>query len=215
MNNTATALQQGTVLPAITDTQAKEYDYIILVDQSGSMGDQSDKMEGRNRWEEAEEFTTAFARYADKHDDDGITVISFSSKPTVTDGVHADAVSTLFKTHQPGGSTNLAAALEAAFKKKFSSSKPAYILALTDGIPDSESEVVKSIIGASNKIENGDQLGVQFVQIGSDAHAAQFLNRLDEGLEGKGAKFDIVNSLSREQAESMTFEQMIWAAFND
>lgn len=215
MNTTTNALRNHQDLPAITDSQAKEYDYILLVDQSGSMGDDSDKMKGRTRWEEAEEFTTAFARYADKHDDDGITVISFSSHATVNDGVHADAVTQIFKTHTPGGSTNLAAALEEAFKKKWSSSKPAYVLVLTDGIPDSEEEVVRSIIAASKKIENGDQLGVQFIQIGSDKRASEFLNRLDEGLERKGAKFDIVNALTREQAENMTFEQMIWAAFND
>lgn len=200
-------------VPAITDTQAKEYDYILVLDKSGSMGDASLTLEGRTRWDEAQEFTENFARFAEKHDDDGLTVITFSSGNKVYDGVKADKVYEVFTSCQPGGSTNLAAALDVAFKKKFSSSKPALIVVMTDGVPDSETAVKNSIINAANKIEKDGDIGIQFVQIGNDAHAAKFLGDLDDNL--KGAKFDIVNSLSREEAEKLTIEQMLYLALND
>lgn len=197
----------------ISENQAKEYDHIILVDQSGSMGEASTKMEGRTRWQEAEEFTMSYARFAEKVDDDGLTVITFNSKLTVYDGVKADKVAEIFHTARPGGSTNLAAALNEAFRKKFAAGKKAIVMVITDGVPDSETEVKNVIIAAANKLEKDEDIGIQFVQIGDDKHAKQFLNDLDDNL--KGAKFDIVNSLTREEAEGYSIEQLLWLAVND
>lgn len=200
-------------IPAISDAQATEYDYIVVIDKSGSMGEPSLTLQGRTRWDEAKEFTENFARFAAKHDDDGITAITFNSSCKVYDGVTADKVHEIFTTCQPGGSTNLAGALDAAFKKKFSGSKPAIILVMTDGQPDNSDAVKTSIINASNKIEKDGDIGIQFVQIGNDSGAAKFLADLDDNL--KGAKFDIVNSLTREEAEKLTIEQMLYLAIND
>lgn len=207
------AVEKMTEAQVITETQAKEYDHIILVDQSGSMGEKSTKMEGRNRWQEAQEFTESYARFAETVDDDGLTVITFNSKPTVYDGVKADKVHEIFTNSRPGGSTDLAAALEEAFKKKFTAGKKAIIMVITDGAPDSETAVKTSIINAANKLERDEEIGIQFVQIGDDAHAARFLNDLDDNL--KDAKFDIVNALTREEAEGYSIEQLLYLALND
>jgi len=198
---------------SISDAQASEYDFIILVDKSGSMGEVSTKMEGKTRWEEAQEFTESFARYAEKTDDDGITVITFSGSPTVYDGVMADKVHEVFTSCRPGGSTNLAPALEAAFQKKFSSNKKALIMVITDGEANDPSAVKVSITNAANKLNADSDIGIQFVQIGNDPAAAKFLGDLDDNL--KGAKFDIVNSLTREEAEKLTIGQMLYLALND
>lgn len=210
---TLSATQKKAELPIISVDQAKEYDHIILIDQSGSMGTPSTTLEGRSRWDEAKEFTEQYARFAESVDDDGITLITFNSTPTVYDGVKAAKVSEIFSTTRPGGSTNLAAALQEAFKKKFSSTKPAIVLVMTDGEPDSESAVKKVIIEAANRLEKDADLGVQFVQIGDDEKARKFLADLDDNL--KEAKFDIVNALSRVEAEGLTIEQLLWQALND
>lgn len=209
---TNTALKQETP-PQISVETAKEYDHIILIDQSGSMGEPSTVMEGKNRWQEAAEFTTAYARFVDTVDEDGLTVITFNSNPALFDNVKADKVAEIFTNNRPGGSTNLAAALKIALDKKFAVGKNAVILCLTDGAPDSQSAVKDVITDAANKIERDEQLAIQFVQIGDDAGAAAFLAELDDNL--KGAKFDIVNSLTREQAEGYTVEQLLWQALND
>lgn len=197
----------------LSDAQASEYDFIILVDKSGSMGEKSTSMPGKNRWQEAQEFTEGFARYAEKTDDDGITVITFSGAPTIYDGVTADKVHEVFTTCQPGGSTNLAPALNEAFKKKFSSNKKALIMVITDGEANDPSHVKDAITNAANKLTADDEIGIQFVQIGNDPSAAKFLNDLDDNL--KGAKFDIVNALTREEAESYSMGQLLWLALND
>lgn len=207
------AVQKMSPEQVLSAAQASEYDFIILVDKSGSMGEKSKKMEGKTRWQEAQEFTEGFARFAETVDDDGITVITFSTAPTVYDNVKADKVHEVFTTCQPGGSTNLAPALEEAFKKKFSANKKALIMVITDGEANDTSRVKESIIAASNKLSDDSEIGIQFVQIGDDPGAAKFLNDLDDNLST--AKFDIVNALTREEAESYTMEQLLWLALND
>lgn len=202
------------VTPELSDADAKEFDYILLVDKSGSMGNASDRMEGKTRWEEAQEFTEGFARFAEKHDDDGITLIKFNSTATVYDGVTADKVHELFTTNQPRGSTNLAAALSEVVKKKTASSKKVIAVCITDGTPDSQSDVEKVIVNAANSLSKDEELSFQFIQIGNDPDAAKFLEHLDNELAGK-AKFDIVNTLSRVDAESLTVGQMLYRAVND
>lgn len=206
--------QQLAVTPELSDADAKEFDYILLVDQSGSMGNPSDKMEGKTRWEEAQEFTEGFARFAEKHDDDGITLIKFNSSATVYDGVTADKVHELFTKNQPNGSTNLAAALSEVVKKKNASAKKVIAVVITDGTPDSQSAVEQVIVNASNALAKDEDLSFQFIQIGNDPGAAKFLEHLDNELTGK-AKFDIVNTLSRVDAESLTVGQMLYRAIND
>lgn len=208
----STAAAKMTPDQVLSVAQASEYDFIILVDKSGSMGEKSTKMEG-TRWDEAKEFTETFARFAEQVDDDGITVITFSSTPTVYDGVKADKVHEVFTTCKPGGSTNLAPALEEAFKKKFDANKKAIIMVITDGEANDPAHVKDSIIKAAGKLTDDSEIGIQFVQIGEDPKAAKFLDDLDDHLTS--AKFDIVNSLSHSEAEGYSMEQLLWLALND
>ncbi len=200
-------------LPELSLAEAREYDHIILIDKSGSMGSASTRMQGKTRWQEAQEFTEGYARFAEQVDDDGITVITFNSSATVYDNVKSNKVSEIFNNNTPTGSTNLAGALKKAFDKHFSNTKPSIILVMTDGEPDSQQEVKDVITKAANTIERDEQLAVQFIQIGDDKGAEKFLAELDDNL--KGAKFDIVNSLSRTEAEQLTLPQLLWQALND
>lgn len=212
MGNTATQHKPLEQWPELSPETAKEFDYILLVDQSGSMGEASTRLEGRTKWQEVQEFAEQVARYAEQYDDDGITLIKFNSHATVYDGVKAAVVHDLFTKNSPGGSTNLAAGLEEAFKKKFTSQKKAIILVLTDGEPNSEKEVKASIVNAVGKLESDSQLNILFVQVGEDAHAAKFLDALDNGLTD--AKFDCVNTMSEDDAESLSIGQLFFQAIN-
>jgi Mg-chelatase subunit ChlD len=212
MGNTANAKKTLEEFPALSVETAKEYDFILCVDQSGSMGEDSLVLEGRTKWDEAQEFTEAFARFAEQSDDDGITLIKFSSDVRVVDGVKADQVHELFTKNRPHGGTNLAGALDAAFAKKFSSSKKAIILVVTDGAPDQPSAVQKSIIAATKKIENDSQINILIVQFGDDPAATKFLDSLDNGLNG--AQFDVVNCLPAAAAGSLSMEQLAYQATN-
>lgn len=212
MGNTATQHKPLDQWPELTEAQATEYDYILLSDKSGSMGEPSTRMEGKTKWQEVQEFVEQFARYAEKHDDDGLTLITFNSHAEVHDGVKADAVHELFTKNQPGGSTNLAAALDEAWKKKAASGKKAIVVCVTDGAPNSTTDVETALVHATQNIADETQLSYLFVQVGEDTGAAKFLDHLDNNLTG--AKFDIVNTLSEDDAESMTIGQLLFQAIN-
>lgn len=216
-NEVIPAATPETAAPAtvITDAEAKEYDYYILVDRSGSMGKDSQKFEGKTRWQEGAEFTESVARYVEKFDDDGLTLVTFGTNVSVFDGVRTGAIEQVFLNEQPSGSTNLDGALKAALEMKFKKGKPAIMFVLTDGEPDSQTAVIDTLITAANTIEKDSDLAIQFIQIGDDPGATRFLQSLDDDLQARGAKFDIVNSLTREQAEGLSVSELIFEALND
>jgi Mg-chelatase subunit ChlD len=194
------------VQPSLT-----EFDYIVVVDKSGSMGEKD--MKGRSRWDYMQESVVAFARELEAIDSDGIGLILFSGNGIVTkDGVGADAVKEAFASNKPGGSTPLAEALEEALKLAGKSDKKDYILVFTDGVPDNAQQVKDLITKKANAQTNDDDCTIQFVQVGYDKGATEYLKDLDTGIK---AKWDIVNAITIDEADKFpTISAMILAGIN-
>lgn len=202
----------------------KNRDYYLLIDKSGSMSTK-DCPNGKSRWDYAKESTLAIAKKLDEYDPDGITVIPFSSTPTVFPNTTVDKVDEIFAKNEPMGGTNLAAALQAVFddyldNKARNKAKPNGILALvvTDGQPDDENAVAKAISNFTKKLSttNGDEeAGISFVQIGKDVHAAKYLDRLDNHLTDEGAAWDIVNARSMDEVEKTGVVAALVAAIEE
>jgi hypothetical protein len=53
------------------------------------------------------------------------------------------------------------------------------------------------------------------VQVGSDAQATKFLKILDDELQGVGAKFDIVDTVTIDDMEDMTLTEVLLNAITD
>lgn len=99
---------------AETLAMLSEYDFIAVVDASGSMGTE-DMPNNRSRWQYMQETLEAFCRDMNKIDSDGIGLVVFSgANLQVFDNVNVDKVSEVFRTRSPKGSTPLAEALTAA-----------------------------------------------------------------------------------------------------
>jgi Mg-chelatase subunit ChlD len=194
--------------------QLTEYDFIVVVDASGSMSTE-DCPNGRSRWGYMQETAEAFARDINKLDSDGIGLVVFSgSQIDSYDGVTPDKVSEVFRTRSPRGSTPLAEALTAALKLAGKSDKKDFILVFTDGAPDDQDAAAKVIVQASQKLEADEDLTFLFVQVGKDPQASAYLRKLDDNL--KGAKFDIVDAKTIEEAEKFaTTAELVIAAIND
>jgi len=177
-----------------------EYDYIIAIDASGSMGEQ-DCRNGQSRWVYAQESVTALARDLQALDSDGIDVLFFSGQSVQGfQGVTADHVKDVFATRSPRGSTPLAEALAACLEAAGKSDKKDMIIVLTDGVPDDKARAAKVIIDASNLLEKDEDLTFLFIQVGHDADATAYLKTLDDDL--KGAKFDIVDVKTVDEADA-------------
>lgn len=193
-------------------------DYYVLIDKSGSMSTR-DCPGGKTRWSYAEESTEALARKCNEFDPDGITVVPFSSAYRVYENTTPEKVADVFKENEPIGSTNLTDALQWTFdnhlKQKTNGTLKAngsMVVVITDGQPDDENGVARSIVNFTKQIPSRDEFGLSFVQIGSDAHARDYLERLDSHLSTEGAKLDIVNAKTMADVEKVGMIETLLSA---
>lgn len=201
----------------MTNEELSKRDYVLCIDMSGSM---SEPHKGVTRWKYAQEQAQALARKCGEFDCDGIDVVLFASSIKVYSGVTADKVAQIFKENEPGNRTATHLALKHVVdvyfsKKDAGTAKPVTCVVITDGEPNDRNEVVKVIVDASNKIEADEELAITFIQVGDDPGARAFLEFLDNDLQSKGAKFDIVDTRNEEEMENMTLTDILVAAVED
>lgn len=183
----------------------KEYDTVFLVDDSGSMAG--------GLWREAGKALAGVAQVASQYDDDGIDIYFLNSKEHAEGVRTAGDVQELFTRVQPRGSTPTGARLDTLLRSYISvieraqheygstdpevtGIKPINYIVITDGAPTDDPESV--IVAAAQRLDRGEfplsQLGIQFVQIGSDPEATDALAELDDDLAGRYGIRDIVDT---------------------
>ncbi len=199
----------------------EQRDYTLIIDKSGSMSIR-DQASGKSRWDVMQESTLALASKCEEFDPDGITIYLFSGRFRRYDNVTSDKVLQIFRENEPSGRTDLASVLQDAlnsyFQRKASGQTKENgetILVVTDGEPDDRKAVMKAIIEASRRIDRDEELAISFVQIGSDAKATKFLKILDDELQGAGAKFDIVDTVTIEDMDEITLSDVLLNAIID
>ena len=89
------------------------------------------------------------------------------------------------------------------------------ILVVTDGEPDERKAVMRAIVEASRKMDKDEELAISFIQVGSDPDATKFLKLLDDELQGAGAKFDIVDTITMDDMEDFTLTEVLMNAIVD
>ncbi|HAG81085.1 MAG TPA: hypothetical protein DCL61_07900 [Cyanobacteria bacterium UBA12227] len=199
----------------------QDRDYTLIIDKSGSMST-PDQLGGKSRWDIAQESTLALARKCEQFDPDGITVYLFSSRFKRYESVTSSKVAQIFQENDPAGSTNLASVLQDAtnqyFQRKSSGqTKPngETILVITDGEPDDRKAVMRGIIEASRHLDQDEELAISLIQVGNDPTATRFLKALDDELQGAGAKFDIVDTITLDDMADMTLTEVLLNAIGD
>lgn len=192
-----------------------EYDFIAVIDASGSMADVVKQGSTRTRWEAVQESAMTLARDVGALDADGIDVVVFSGAGIQSHtGVTADKVKDVFASRSPRGGTPLAEALTEALKLAGKSDKKDFIVVFTDGVPDDRAAAAQVIKEAANRQETDDALTILFVQVGDDAAATAYLKSLDDDLTG--AKFDIVDAKTVQEVDAFpSTVALIEAAIND
>lgn len=195
-------------------TLLSEFNFVIAVDASGSMGE-TDMPGGRSRWDYMQESLTAFARDMATIDSNGLDLVVFGGSNVQTfTGVDAAKVKDAFTQRSPRGSTPLAEALTACLAVVGKSDKKAVVVVFTDGVPDDRQAAARVITQAANKLETDDQLNFLFVQVGHDRSATAYLKSLDDDL--RGVKFDIVDAKTMDEAEAFaTTVDLICSAIKD
>jgi hypothetical protein len=117
-------------------------------------------------------------------------------------------VTQIFQENEPLGRTEMAEVLNHAFDDYFQRRKSGktkangeIILVVTDGQPENKKSVMKAIIEATKRLDGDEEIGISFIQIGNDSEATTFLKGLDDDIQGLGAKFDIVDTITMEEIE--------------
>ena len=199
----------------------EQRDYTLIIDKSGSMSIR-DQLGNKSRWDAMQESTLALASKCEEFDPDGITVYLFSGRFRRYDNVTANKVAQIFKENEPSGRTDLASVLQDAtnsyFQRKATGKTKLNgetILVVTDGEPDDRKAVMKVIIEASRQMDRDEELAISFVQVGTDTQATKFLKVLDDELQGAGAKFDIVDTVTMDDMEDMTLTEVLLNAITD
>jgi uncharacterized protein with von Willebrand factor type A (vWA) domain len=199
----------------------EQRDYTLIIDKSGSMSVR-DQPSSKSRWEVMQETTLALASKCEELDPDGITIYLFSGRFKRYDNVTSNKVPQIFRENEPSGRTDLASVLLDAtnsyFQRKASGQTKTNgetILIVTDGEPDDRKAVMKVIIEASRRMDRDEELALSFIQVGTDAQATKFLKILDDELQGAGAKFDIVDTVTMDDMEDMTLSEVLLNAIVD
>lgn len=197
------------------NAKLSEYDFVVVVDASGSMEEDVAPGNPVSRWDAVQETAMTFVRDVEKIDADGLGLVLFSGTGIVAqDNVTSKDIKNVFATKKPRGSTPLAQALTEAFKLAGKSDKKDFIVVFTDGVPDDKAAVARVIVEQSQKQATDDALTILFVQVGDDASAKAYLKSLDDDL--KGAKFDIVDSRPQPEADAFnSTAELVYSAIND
>jgi Mg-chelatase subunit ChlD len=191
-----------------------EYDFIVVFDTSGSMADTVKAGSSVSRWTHMQESIRTLIRDLSKIDADGIGMVQLGGNVQSWDNVTEENALAIFKDLSPRGTTPLAEALTGALKLAGKSDKKDFIVVYTDGVPNDEAAVKKVILNQANSQQTDDACTILFVQVGDDAAATKFLRDLDDNL--KGAKFDIVDAKTVEEADQFaSTADLIVAAIND
>ncbi|MDJ0507930.1 MAG: VWA domain-containing protein [Crocosphaera sp.] len=203
------------------DSRIENRDYTLMIDKSSSMAT-SDGPDGKTRWQIAQESTLALAKKCEEIDPDGITVYVFSGRFRRYDNVTSDKVTKVYEENEPMGQTDLASVLEDALNNYFerkaegtAKTNGETFLIITDGEPTDRKAVISLIINASQKLDLDEELGISFVQVGTDKKATQFFKALDDDLQGVGAKFDIVDTVTVDDMKGMSLTEVLLKALID
>jgi hypothetical protein len=182
------------------------HDVVLLIDKSSSMAEQDclsmDRRWGMiSRWDWCREQTTDLAQQAGSVLKRGISVVLFSWSAMVFPHVDVNQIPRIFTDNHPDGKTReasaLATILDDYFQRRATSRgkvAPLLVAVITDGRPDSESEVRKKIIEATRNMQSPDEIRITFLLVGQDPRGLQFIQEMDRDLTAQGAKFDIVSS---------------------
>lgn len=189
----------------ITEAQAEkilsEYNFIILIDRSGSMGEAEngghslldpDAAVMANKLAWVKNNITTFGDFLRARTSGPITLIPFNSSYTV-EVVNSPAdLRHVVNNLRPEGGTNLTSALSHAVSLALSENRKQMVVVMTDGM-NNIGNLEQTMIEATRFVPPG-QVVVSFIQIGNDVSGIDAVLNLDTGLVAKGAKYDMVDA---------------------
>ncbi|MBR8827544.1 MAG: hypothetical protein DSM107014_06485 [Gomphosphaeria aponina SAG 52.96 = DSM 107014] len=200
-----------------------ERDYSIIIDKSEIMLTENFTTDGeRSFWNIVKEATFAIATKCEEFDFDGLTIYLYADNFDKFERVTVHQLADIFLTQKPSGKARLTLALKDAvehyFQRRFQGlTKPngETIVIITASEPEDEAAVKQTIIEASQQMIHEDELGITFIQVGTDKHLGKLLQTLDDHLVEIGAKFDICDTIKLENIDERTLSEVLLHAITN
>ncbi|KAF8602896.1 hypothetical protein BDV93DRAFT_533330 [Ceratobasidium sp. AG-I] len=167
-----------------------------------------------SRWTRTRDALAGLAKVVLQYDDDGIEIFFLNAVNSGKTVKTPEDVMQLFDHVTPSPGTPTGARLDQILSKYISriemakqksggdsnptnsGIKPLNLIVITDGAPSDSPE--KVIIAAAKRLDAGDfplvQVGIQFIQVGSDVAASKALRDMDDHLGHQNGLRDIVDT---------------------
>lgn len=189
--------------------ELKNVDFIVAVDKSASMQGKSVRNGSISRFKEVEEMALGIASEAAQFDADGIDVIAFGVGATLHKGVTPNKVAEVFAGGCFDRGTDTHEMVRVAAARQKETGKPTIVIVFTDGAASEQELTARAIVAATKELNADEDLTFGFVQVGDDQDATAFLTFLDNELKARGAKFDIVDTITAAVAAKMSVPEMM------
>ncbi|CAK5271841.1 unnamed protein product [Mycena citricolor] len=194
----------------------RKYDVVVIMDDSSSMR-HVEKNHEKSRWCEAVDALGALAGTAAKYDADGIEIRFLNHPKRLTRLKSREDVLRAISSIRPQGGTDIGEHLRKVLnsyttKLNMSRYTPGWkikrlnVIVITDG--QSSDDPAIPIINAAEEIARLknkvplNQIGIQFIQIGSDPGATRSLQKLDDDLHQETGLPDIVDTVTYDQLKT-------------
>lgn len=203
----------------------EDRDYTIIIARSDASKDPQHPW--YEEWVEAQASLIDLAKKCQEFDPDGITLYEASTPMWKYKNSNVARLAEILQRQNTElDSANPSAInLEEALKETFSDyfaiktnaagKKGAIIVAVLDQKPEKAAAVAEILVSVANKIDTDEEIGVSFIQIGDDLKTREFLTDLDTNLQGRGARFDIVDTKFWHEIKRSSVVQFLIGAIND
>lgn len=176
------------------------YDIALIIDDSASMLTRED---GMTRWAIAQQITTSISHFATLMDSNGISIDFFNSPTSVDNIDNPNTITKIFTQIQPYNGTPMGPAINRVLNRLVLGkllTKPLNLIIITDGCPDSNSDVERAISNYYSKAPHKRAVSFSFAQVGSDILATDWLNNLDKN-NAIGQIVDVTSSFISEKRQ--------------
>ena len=203
----------------------EDRDYTIIIARSDASKDPQHPW--YEEWVEAQASLIDLAKKCQEFDSNGITLYEASTPMWKYKNSNVARLAEILQRQntEPDSANPTAINLEEALKEALSDyfanktnpqgKKGAIIVAVLDEKPEKTAAVAEILISAANKIDKDQEIGVSFIQIGDDLKTREFLIDLDTNLQGRGARFDIVDTKFWHEIKRSSVVQFLIGAIND
>lgn len=158
----------------------RDFDVIIFLDCSGSMGEDI-KSEQQRKWDWAKtnirDFSTKYSTVVKRP----ITLVIFNDKFNIIPNATPADLEKVFEQRGPDGGTDLASPLESVIGERLNAleQRPCVIVVLHDGISDNEQRVQDILQRTAQKVLGANKIFITFIQIGDDTMGTEALKAME------------------------------------